>query len=306
MEALAGTAPVVQAAAGTLFTWGVTAAGAALVYVAMPSQLFLDTCLGFAAGVMLAASYWSLLAPSIEMAESSGSYGQNGELAFFPAAVGFVLGCVFVYGSEALLPLLGMDGDVHELIAHKKTDGDALTLRISLDLVWPESTCIGEIPRAAAAAASWRRTLLLALAVTIHNIPEGLAVGVGFGSVGASASATFANACNLALGIGIQNFPEGLAISLPLHRAGFSKWDSFWYGQMSGMVEPVAGVLGAAAVQLFTPILPYALAFAAGAMIYVVLDDIIPEICNGSHRTAANMGAVVGFVVMMCLDVGLG
>nr|XP_025037778.1 zinc transporter ZIP11 [Pelodiscus sinensis] len=155
-------------------------------------------------------------------------------------------------------------------------------------------------------ASSWRRIMLLILAVTIHNIPEGLAVGVGFGAVGKSASATFESARNLAIGIGIQNFPEGLAVSLPLRGAGFSTWRAFWYGQLSGMVEPLAGVFGAFAIVLAEPILPYALGFAAGAMVYVVMDDIIPEAQTCGNGKLASWTSILGFVVMMSLDVGLG
>ncbi|NXH54744.1 S39AB protein, partial [Rhabdornis inornatus] len=158
----------------------------------------------------------------------------------------------------------------------------------------------------AAASGSWRRMALMILAVTIHNIPEGLAVGVGFGAIGKSESATFQSARNLAIGIGIQNFPEGLAVSLPLRGAGFSTWKAFWYGQLSGMVEPLAGVLGALAVVLVEPVLPYALGFAAGAMVYVVMDDIIPEAQSSGHGKLASWSCVLGFVVMMSLDVGLG
>uniref|UniRef100_A0A3Q2V0I3 Zinc transporter ZIP11 n=1 Tax=Haplochromis burtoni TaxID=8153 RepID=A0A3Q2V0I3_HAPBU len=153
---------------------------------------------------------------------------------------------------------------------------------------------------------SWRRILLLILAITIHNIPEGLAVGVGFGAVGKTTSATFESARNLAIGIGIQNFPEGLAVSLPLRGSGVSTWTAFWYGQLSGMVEPIAGLLGAVAVVLAEPLLPYALAFAAGAMVYVVVDDIIPEAQVSGNGKLASWTSILGFVVMMSLDVGLG
>ncbi|NWW70137.1 S39AB protein, partial [Climacteris rufus] len=157
-----------------------------------------------------------------------------------------------------------------------------------------------------AGSSSWRRILLMILAITIHNIPEGLAVGVGFGAIGKSVSATFQSARNLAIGVGIQNFPEGLAVSLPLRGAGFSTWRAFWYGQLSGMVEPLAGVLGAFAVVLAEPLLPYALGFAAGAMVYVVMDDIIPEAHTSGNGKLASWSSILGFVVMMSLDVGLG
>ncbi|XP_049862963.1 zinc transporter ZIP11 isoform X3 [Schistocerca gregaria] len=152
----------------------------------------------------------------------------------------------------------------------------------------------------------WKRILLLIVAITVHNIPEGLAVGVGFGAIGSSPSATFENARNLAIGIAIQNFPEGLAVSLPLRATGFSTLRSFWYGQLSGVVEPIFGVVGAATVGIARPLLPYALSFAAGAMVYVVLDDIVPEAHSSGNGKLASWGAMAGFLVMMSLDVGLG
>jgi len=156
------------------------------------------------------------------------------------------------------------------------------------------------------ALAQWKRIILLVVAITVHNIPEGLAVGVSFGAIGNTESATFESARNLAIGIGIQNFPEGLAVSLPLHAAGFSMLKSFWYGQLSGMVEPVFGVLGAVAVTVASIILPYALSFAAGAMIYIVADDILPEAHTSGNGMLATWGTIIGFIIMMCLDVGLG
>lgn len=337
---LQGHSAVFQALLGTFFTWGMTAAGAALVFVFSSGQRrILDGSLGFAAGVMLAASYWSLLAPAVEMATSSGGFGA---FAFFPVAVGFTLGAAFVYLADLLMPHLGAAEDPQTALAlsfdpalMKKADPERP------DLLLPESDlCIrigsagplsdksenGEAYQRRRAAAqpedpttpaasqgalvthsgSWRRIMLLILAITIHNVPEGLAVGVGFGAVEKTASATFESARNLAIGIGIQNFPEGLAVSLPLRGAGFSTWKAFWYGQLSGMVEPLAGVFGAFAVVLAEPILPYALAFAAGAMVYVVMDDIIPEAQLSGNGKLASWASILGFVVMMSLDVGLG
>eukprot|EP00037_Helgoeca_nana_P025049 m.269407 g.269407 ORF g.269407 m.269407 type:complete len:328 (+) comp26832_c1_seq8:4730-5713(+) len=324
-----GKDPVTQALLGTLFTWGVTAAGSAVVFLATTDRRLLDASLGFSAGVMLAASYWSLLAPAIEMAEESGTYGEKGEWAFVPAAIGFFLGAYFVYGADILLGRWGFGDGMAGVLAPpaKKpltpttpkgtgTGTRHATLRSGKDGVRQRK---GETEDSDAAVAqpdddkddtvtalSWRRTLLLAAAVTIHNIPEGLAVGVGFGAVGVVKSATFARARNLAIGIGIQNFPEGLAVSLPLHRAGFSKRDAFFYGQLSGMVEPIAGLGGVLAVSFATPLLPYALSFAAGAMVYVVLDSIVPDYQDGGNTKLATWGAIFGFIVMMSLDVGLG
>ncbi|MFW6102244.1 MAG: ZIP family metal transporter [Chloroflexota bacterium] len=261
--------PVIQALLATCFTWALTALGAAVVFTARDvSKKVLDTMLGFAAGVMIAASYWSLLAPSIEMSE-------GGSLpVWVPPAAGFLIGAAFLRGIDKVLPHLHL-GFPNEEVEGVKT--------------------------------SWRRTTLLVLAVTLHNVPEGLAVGVAFGAVAAGfPAATLPAAIALAIGIGIQNFPEGLAISLPLRREGMSRRRSFWYGQLSGLVEPIAGVIGAAAVILAQPILPYALAFAAGAMIFVVVEELVPESQRGGNTDLATMGAIIGFVVMMMLDVAFG
>ncbi|XP_037611044.1 zinc transporter ZIP11-like isoform X2 [Sebastes umbrosus] len=332
---LEGYSPVTQALLGTLFTWGLTAAGAALVFVFSSRQKrILDGSLGFAAGVMLAASYWSLLAPAIGMAEDSGKYGS---FAFVPVAVGFTLGAAFVYFADLAMPLLGVGADPHIALAlppeskqaKEKTDdpsfqpldSDEMTIRIDkMDNGDVYQRRRGPHPASSdgqetgskqqdgvgQTASSWRRIVLLILAITIHNIPEGLAVGVGFGAIGKTSSATFESARNLAIGIGIQNFPEGLAVSLPLRGSGMSTWRAFWYGQLSGMVEPIAGLLGAFAVVLAEPLLPYALAFAAGAMVYVVVDDIIPEAQVSGNGKLASWTSILGFVVMMSLDVGLG
>ncbi|XP_059386326.1 zinc transporter ZIP11-like isoform X1 [Carassius carassius] len=340
---IAGVSPVLQALLGTLFTWGLTAAGAALVFVFSSGQKrILDGSLGFAAGVMLAASYWSLLAPAIEMAEDSGKYG---DFAFVPVAVGFALGALFVYIADLMMPILGVGTDPHMALVlpsdakqakeKKKSsmtglseEEEHLSIRIGRAGVHSDKIENGEVyqrrrgpntgnteehdvsPKAQEVSgqtgSSWRRVVLLILAITIHNIPEGLAVGVGFGAVGKTPSATFESARNLAIGIGIQNFPEGLAVSLPLRGSGLSTWRSFWYGQLSGMVEPLAGLLGAVAVVLAEPLLPYALAFAAGAMVYVVVDDIIPEAQVSGNGKLASWMSILGFIVMMSLDVGLG
>jgi ZIP family zinc transporter len=261
--------PILQALIATLFTWFVTALGAGLVFFFKSiNRKVLDGMLGFAAGVMIAASYWSLLAPAIEMAEESSLP------AWIPATAGFLLGGLFLYIADKMIPHLHLGFPMDE----------------------------AEGPKT-----SWHRSILLVLAITLHNIPEGLAVGVAFGALASGLpSATMAGAVALALGIGIQNFPEGAAVSVPLRREGFSRLKSFWYGQASGMVEPMAGVLGAASVIFIKPILPYALAFAAGAMIYVVVEELIPESQLEKNTDIATMGAMVGFAVMMTLDVALG
>jgi ZIP family zinc transporter len=261
--------PVWQALVATLFTWLMTALGAGLVFLFKTiNRKMLDAMLGFAAGVMIAASYWSLLAPAIEMAENSGVP------AWIPATTGFLLGGSFIWLVDKLLPHLHLGFPMQE---------------------------------AEGISTSWRRSVLLVLAITLHNIPEGLAVGVAFGALAANLeAASLAGAIALALGIGIQNFPEGTAVSVPLRREGMSRSKSFWYGQLSGIVEPAAGVVGAAAVILMRPILPYALAFAAGAMIFVVVEELIPESQLQKNTDAATMGAMFGFAVMMALDVALG
>ena len=261
--------PVVQALLATCFTWAVTALGAALVFTARDiSKRVLDMMLGFAGGVMIAASYWSLLAPAIEMSEGKDIP------AWVPAVVGFLLGGIFLRGIDKVLPHLHLGFPVEEAEGVKT---------------------------------SWQRTTLLILAITMHNIPEGLAVGVAFGALAAGLpSATLGAAIALAIGIGIQNFPEGLAVSMPLRREGMSRGKSFWYGQLSAIVEPIAGVIGAAAVIIAQPILPYALAFAAGAMIFVVIEEVVPESQRGGNTDLATMGGMVGFAVMMLLDVAFG
>jgi zinc transporter, ZIP family len=261
--------PIMQALVATLFTWFLTALGAALVFFFKQiNRKVLDGMLGFAAGVMIAASYWSLLAPAIEMAEESNLP------AWVPATVGFLMGGFFLWIVDKILPHLHLGFPMEEAEGIKT---------------------------------SWQRSILLVLAITLHNIPEGLAVGVAFGALAADLpAATFAGAVALALGIGIQNFPEGTAVSVPLRREGLSRVKSFWYGQLSGAVEPIAGVLGAAAVILIKPLLPYALSFAAGAMIYVVVEELIPESQLEKNTDIATIGAMLGFAVMITLDVALG
>jgi zinc transporter, ZIP family len=261
--------PVVQALLATCFTWGVTALGAAGVFLAREmKRATLDAMLGFAGGVMIAASFWSLLAPAIAMSE-------GGTLpVWVPALVGFLLG------------------------------GACLRL---IDLILPHLHLNAPIREAEGVSTSWRRSTLLVLAVTLHNIPEGLAVGVAFGALAVGIpEATLPAAVALTLGIGIQNFPEGMAISIPLRREGMSRRRSFWYGQLSGFVEPIAGVLGALAVVVAQPLLPYALSFAAGAMIFVVIEEVIPESQRGGHTDLATLGGMLGFAIMMTLDVALG
>ncbi len=264
--------PIQQALIATLFTWGVTALGASLVFFFKSiNKKVLNGMLGFAAGVMIAASFWSLLAPAIDLAE------ELGQVTYITAASGFLLGGAFLFLVDKLLP--------HLHLGLEKSDAEGIPT-------------------------TWKRSVLLVLAITLHNIPEGLAVGVAFGAVaaGTGSSATLAGAVALAIGIGLQNFPEGAAVSIPLRREGFSRRKAFLYGQFSGIVEPIAGVIGAYAVIKIQPILPYALAFAAGAMIYVVIEELIPESQRegGINTDISTIGAMIGFTIMMILDVALG
>nr|MBC7244682.1 ZIP family metal transporter [Chloroflexota bacterium] len=269
VNAFQGLSPVLQALLATCFTWGMTALGAAAVFTSNEiSKKTLDILLGFAAGVMIAASYWSLLAPAIEMSEG------RSIPAWLPAAVGFLAGGLFLRGIDLVLPHL------HPGALMEEAEGIHTT---------------------------FRRITLLVLAITLHNFPEGLAVGVAFGAAAAGfPSANLAGAIALAIGIGIQNFPEGMAVSMPLRREGVSSLKSFCYGQLSALVEPIAGVFGAGAVLLAQPILPYALAFAAGAMIFVVIEELVPESQRGGNTDWATMGAMAGFAAMMILDVAFG
>jgi len=269
LDAFAGLSPITQALVATLFTWGVTALGAALVFTTRGvSQKGLDWLLGFAGGVMLAASFWSLLAPAIELS------AQLGWAPWLPPAVGFLLGGAVLRLVDRVLPHLHVGGRLEE---------------------------------AEGVPTRWHRAVLLVLAITLHNIPEGLAVGVAFGAAGQGIpSANLAGAVALAIGIGLQNFPEGVAVAMPLRREGMSVGRSFWYGQISGAVEPVAGVLGAAVVLVAQPLLPFALSFAAGAMVFVVVEEVIPESQRSGHGDLATMGLLLGFAAMMVLDVALG
>ncbi|MCC7208496.1 MAG: ZIP family metal transporter [Anaerolineae bacterium] len=261
--------PALPALLATLFTWGVTALGAATIYLTRTmNRKLLDAMLGFAGGVMIAASFWSLLSPAIEMAES-------GPLpSWLPALIGFGLGGLFLAAVDKILP------HVHLF----KTADEAEGVRTN-----------------------WQRIILLVLAITMHNIPEGLAVGVAFGAAWLQQSEVlFTAAVALAIGIGLQNFPEGTAVAMPLRGEGFTRRRAFFYGQLSAAVEPIAGVIGALAVTIAQPLLPYALSFAAGAMIFVVIEEVIPESQTNGNSDLATLGTMVGFGVMMLLDVALG
>lgn len=269
MNQLLNYNPVLLALIATLFTWFVTAAGSSMVFFFKAiNKKILNSMLGFAAGVMIAASFWSLLKPAIEMSED------NGSVAWIPALVGFLSGGAFLFLIDQILP--------------------HLHIGLSVD-------------KAEGIKTSWQRSILLVLAITLHNIPEGLAVGVAFGALANNSDiGILSGAIALALGIGLQNFPEGAAVSIPLRREGISRFRAFNYGQLSGIVEPMAGVLGAYLVLTIRPILPYALAFAAGAMIFVVVEELIPESQNGHETDLSTIGAMLGFATMMVLDVALG
>jgi zinc transporter, ZIP family len=269
VEFFTAIGPVTAALIATTFTWLVTAAGASLVFFfkTIHRGVF-DAMLGFTGGIMMAASVWSLLIPSIEMSET-----MYPTMKWMPAAVGFLCGALFIFGLDKFMP--------HLHINFNKSESEGMKTQ-------------------------WRSTTLLILAITLHNIPEGLAVGVLFGAAAIGMDdATIVGAITLAIGIGIQNFPEGIAVSMPLRRHGVSRFKSFWYGQLSAIVEPIAGVIGAVAVIYMQPILPFALAFAAGAMIYVVVEEVIPETQRDKYTDLAVLGFVGGFLVMMILDVGL-
>lgn len=262
--------PVKSAFLATTFTWIVTALGASLVFFFKEiRRSVFDTLLGFTGGVMIAASFWSLLAPSIKHSEA-----QFPSAPWIPAAIGFLAGGLFIFALDKFMPHLHINFNKDE------TEG---------------------------VATKWHKSTLLLLAITLHNIPEGLAVGILFGAAslgmeGASISAAIA----LAIGIAIQNFPEGMAVAMPLRRHGVSRRKSFWYGQLSAVVEPVAGVIGAVAVIYMQNILPYALSFAAGAMIFVVVEEVIPETQRDKYTDLAVLGFMAGFTIMMILDVALG
>jgi len=270
IESFSEIDPVTQAVIATLFTWGVTALGASFVFFFKQiNQKVLDAMLGFAAGVMIAASFWSLLAPAIELSEQVSDLPK-----WVPALIGFMGGGLFLGIVDKCLPHLHPGFDM------EKSEG-------------PKT--------------NWQRSVLLVLAITLHNIPEGLAVGVAFGAVAYGLpSATIGAAIALAIGIGIQNFPEGTAVSVPLRREGMSRRKVFFYGQLSGIVEPVAGVLGATLVLSMQAVLPYALAFAAGAMLFVVIEELIPQSQLSGNTDLATMATLLGFSVMMVLDVALG
>ena len=259
--------PVLLALLGTTFTFLATALGAATVFFfkkEIPHSLQ-RAFLGFAAGVMIAASVWSLLIPAMEMAEA------NGQPGWLPTAGGFILGGAFLMLLDRLLPHLHIDSNEPEGIK-----------------------------------SSWSRTTMLVLAVTLHNIPEGLAVGLAFGLAAESSAMPLSGALALSLGMALQNFPEGAAISLPLKKEGLNNGKSFLLGALSGVVEPIAGVTGVLIAGSLTGVMPWVLAFAAGAMIYVVVEELIPEAHLGEHSHTGTISVMLGFLVMMILDVALG
>jgi ZIP family zinc transporter len=269
LHALFHNLTAVQAALlATTCTWLLTALGASTVFfVKTMHRKVLDPMLGFTGGVMVAASFWSLLSPSIAMSEA-----YYGAFKWVPAAVGFLLGALFIFGLDKVTPHL------HINFHNEETEG------VKTDL---------------------HKTTLLILAITLHNIPEGLAIGVLFGAAANHVGdASMAQAVALAVGIGIQNFPEGIAVAMPLRRAGASRRKSFWYGQLSAIVEPIFGVIGALAVIYIQPVLPFALAFAAGAMIFVVVEEVIPETQRDKYTDRSVLAFIGGFLVMMILDVG--
>ena len=277
-----GQNPILQALLAGLFTWVVTAIGSGLVFFFNSSnRKVLDVSLGFTGGVMIAASFWSLLAPSIEYVEMQKELGLTNMPTWLAPTIGFFLGALFLFALDKIIP--------HLHLFDKKNQAEGFNTK-------------------------WQKTILLVLAIALHNIPEGLAVGVAFGAIASPEIInnlnieifTLGSAVALAIGIGIQNFPEGFAVSMPLRRQGMSKFKSWQWGQLSAIVEPIFAVIGAAIVMQVLPILPYALAFAAGAMIFIVVEEVIPESQKGGNTDLATMGLIAGFIVMMGLDVGLG
>ena len=274
--------PIMQALAAGLFTWILTAVGAGLVFFFKSSnRKLLDMSLGFTGGVMIAASFWSLLAPAINYVEMQNKMGLTNLPSWLAPTIGFLLGALFLYTLDKIIP--------HLHLFNKKKEAEGLST-------------------------NWQKTILLVLAIALHNIPEGLAVGVAFGALAhpeflgleMEGVFTLGTAVALAIGIAIQNFPEGFAVSMPLRRQGLSRFKSWQWGQLSAIVEPVFAVIGAAIVVQVLPILPYALSFAAGAMIFIVVEEVIPESQKGGNTDLATIGLILGFVVMMGLDVGLG
>tara|TARA_B100001939_G_scaffold124074_1_gene107604 strand:- start:1466 stop:2326 length:861 start_codon:yes stop_codon:yes gene_type:complete len=274
--------PVIQALLAGIFTWVLTAIGAGLVFFFKSSnRKVLDMSLGFTGGVMIAASFWSLLAPAIEYVEMQNKIGASNMPSWFAPTVGFLLGALFLFMLDKIIP--------HLHLFNKKKDAEGMST-------------------------NWQKTILLVLAIALHNIPEGLAVGVAFGALAfpefggmeLEGVFTIGTAVALAIGIAIQNFPEGFAVSMPLRRQGLTRFKSWQWGQLSAIVEPIFAVIGAAIVIQVLPILPYALSFAAGAMIFIVVEEVIPESQKGGNTDLATMGLIIGFIVMMSLDVGLG
>ena len=274
--------PIFQALLAGVFTWLVTAIGSGLVFFFNSSnRKLLDISLGFTGGVMIAASFWSLLSPSIEYVEMQKEMGLTKMQSWLAPTIGFFFGALFLFALDKIIPHLHM--------FDKKNHAEGFNTK-------------------------WQKTILLVLAIAMHNIPEGLAVGVAFGAIVSPEILnnlngdifTLGSAVALAIGIGIQNFPEGFAVSMPLRRQGMSKFKSWQWGQLSAIVEPIFAVIGAAIVMQVLPILPYALAFAAGAMIFIVVEEVIPESQKGGNTDLATMGLIAGFIVMMALDVGLG
>lgn len=269
IESLQAFHPILQALVATTYTWAMTVLGAATVFLTKGiSRRMLDGMLGFAAGVMIAISYWSLLAPAIEMSRGTRLP------AWFPVAIGFLIGALFLYGLDKVLPHLHLGAPTAE---------------------------------AEGVATTWRRATLLIMAITLHNIPEGLAVGVAFGAAAADTGVTTVSAAlAVALGIGIHNLPEGAVVAMLLRCENISRAKSFFYGQLSAVVEPIAAVVGASAVLLVQPIMPFALAFAAGAMLFVVIEEVVPESQRGGNQDFAAISAILGFLLMMILEVAVG
>lgn len=258
--------PILQALIAGCCTWSLTALGAAVVFLSKDlNRKLMDASLGFAAGIMLSATFWGLILPSVKLSCAMGN------MAWIPAAVGFAIGGIFMRITDKMIPHL------HIYLPINKAEG---------------------------IKTSWRKTTLLVLAMSLHNIPEGLVIGVSFGALAQHLpGTTLAASIALAVGIGIQDIPEGFAVSMPLHNKGVSRFKSFWYGQLSGFVEPIGAFVGALAVSFSKPVLPYAMGFAGGAMIFIIIEELIPESQYGDNGDIATIGTMLGFLCMMALEV---
>ena len=321
-----GENKVLQAFVASLITWALTTIGATIVFFVSRIRLsqkknILRFSLGFASGVMLAASFWSLLAPGLDMATKSGWYGTNGEYAWLTTVTGFPLGAGFVLMCDKFLLPRFVNEELSFALTmtiknnkHNKENKSMIISQPIQTVEVPDACEITpadpiddeeeEVENERKKYSTWRHMMVLVVAVIVHNIPEGLALGVAFGAIGTTPRNTFASARNQAIGIGLQNIAEGLGVSVPLWAAGYSPFRCFCYGAISGATEPIFSVVGALAVKVGVALLPYTLSFAAGSVVYAVVDALLPEAYATGHARIGSWGCVLGFLVMMVLDLG--